>query len=162
MNPREFSRRRLLKYLLASPLVAPLAELLGAQQVLDEVISAPEQALNVFDFEAAARHKLPPAHFGYIATGVDDDVTLLANREGFTRFQIRTRRLVDVRQVDASVKLFGAAWDSPIVIAPCGSQKAFHAEGELAVARAARAGNHLQILSTVSSTAVEEVVAARP
>ena len=161
MNAHEFARRRLLKFLVASPLLAPLAELAGALELLDELISVPEQALNVFDFEAVARHKLPPAHFGYIATGVDDDSTLRANREGFKRFQIRARRLIDVSNIDTSVQLFGTTWDSPIVIAPAGSQKAFHPEGEMAVARAARTKNHLQILSTMSSTAVEEVIAAR-
>jgi isopentenyl diphosphate isomerase/L-lactate dehydrogenase-like FMN-dependent dehydrogenase len=154
------ARRRLLKFLLASPLVAPLARL-GASQQAEELIAAPEQALNVFDFEAVARRKLPPAHFGYLQTGVDDDATLRANREGFRKFSLRVRRLVDVSQVDTSVELFGAKWDTPVVIAPCGSQKAFHPQGELAVARAARAKNHLQILSTVGSTAVEEVNEAR-
>lgn len=161
MNASESARRRLLKFLVAGPLLAPLAEVAGALELLDEVISAPEQALNVFDFEAVAERKLPPAHFGYIATGVDDDSTLRANREGFRHFQIRARQLIDVSEVDMSVQLFGTGWDSPIVLAPAGSQKAFHPEGEIAVARAARTKNHLQILSTVSSTAVEEVIAAR-
>jgi isopentenyl diphosphate isomerase/L-lactate dehydrogenase-like FMN-dependent dehydrogenase len=52
-------------------------------------------------------------------------------------------------------------WPSPIVIAPAGSQRAFHSDGELATARAARARNHLQILSTVSSTPIEQVAEAR-
>lgn len=161
MNATALTRRRLLKYLVASPLLVQFAEAAGAWEMLDEVISAPEQALNVFDFEAVAGRKLPPAHFGYIATGVDDDSTLRANREGFKRLQIRARRLIDVSEVNMSVQLFGTAWDSPIVIAPAGSQKAFHPEGEIAVARAALSRNHLQVLSTVSSIAVEEVIAAR-
>ena len=60
-----------------------------------------------------------------------------------------------------SVKLFGTTWDSPIVLAPVGSQRAFHPDGELATARAAQSKKHLQILSTVSSTSVEDVTAAR-
>src|SRR5438128_8254450 len=71
------------------------------------LIAAPEQAINVMDFEAVARAKLPPAHFGYLTTGVDDDATLRANREGFARYQIRPRRLVDVQKIDMSVKLLG-------------------------------------------------------
>ena len=43
----------------------------------------PKEALDVFDFEPVARKNLPPAHFGYLATGSDDEVTLRANREGF-------------------------------------------------------------------------------
>jgi (S)-2-hydroxy-acid oxidase len=124
-------------------------------------IRSPEQALNVMEFEAAARDALPPAHFGYMASGVDDDATLRANHADFARWQIRARRLVDVRQVDMAVDLLGRRWDTPIVICPCGSQKAFHPEGELATARAARAEGHLQILSGVTTTSVEDVNTAR-
>jgi isopentenyl diphosphate isomerase/L-lactate dehydrogenase-like FMN-dependent dehydrogenase len=60
-----------------------------------------------------------------------------------------------------SVSLFGTSWDSPIVLAPAGGQRAYHPEGEIAVAKAAKAQKHLQILSTVSSTGVEDVAAAR-
>jgi hypothetical protein len=125
------------------------------------LISAPEQAVNVMDFEVVGREKLPPAHFGYLATGVDDDATLRANREGFARYQIRPRRLVDVQKIDMSVKLLGTTWDNPIVLAPAGSQRAFHPDGELATARAARSKGHLQMLSTVTTVSVEEVIAAR-
>lgn len=125
------------------------------------IITSPDQALNVFDLEAVAREKLPPAHYGYIATGVDDDLTLHENHEAYTRIKIRMRRLIDVRQVNASTELFGEKWPTPIVISPCGSQRAFHPEGEAAVARAARSKNHLQILSTVTTTSVEDVVEAR-
>ncbi len=127
----------------------------------DEVISSPDQALNVLDFEPAARKALPPAHFGYLATGVDDDATVRANREGYSRIQIRARRLIDVEKIDMSVRLLGTTWSSPIVISPIGSEKAFHPEGEVAVARAARAKDHLQILSAVTTSSVEDVTAAR-
>jgi isopentenyl diphosphate isomerase/L-lactate dehydrogenase-like FMN-dependent dehydrogenase len=125
------------------------------------LITAPEDALNVFDFQAVARATLPPAHYGYIATGVDGDATLRANRTGFAKLHVRPKRLVDVTNIDMGVELFGERWDSPIVLSPAGSQKAFHPEGEAAVARAAAVKNHLQLLSTVTTTAVEEVAAAR-
>ena len=51
--------------------------------------------------------------------------------------------------------------DTPIVLSPVGSQKAFHVEGELAAARASSARGHHQILSTVTTTSVEDVNAAR-
>jgi isopentenyl diphosphate isomerase/L-lactate dehydrogenase-like FMN-dependent dehydrogenase len=133
----------------------------SVQDAIEDAIATPEQALNVMEFEAAARKKLPPAHFGYMATGVEDDGTLRANRAGFERFQLRVRRLRDVRTIDTSVRLFGAAWETPIVLAPLGSQKAFHPAGEIAVAGAARAKRQLQILSTMSSTPVEAVNEAR-
>jgi 4-hydroxymandelate oxidase len=176
------ARRRFLRMLAASPLFAgahffgsPLTNLLALNVMpdskafavpemlpqSDEVISSPDQAFDVMDFEAAARKALPPAHFGYLATGVDDDATIRANRDGYSRLEIRARRLVDVETIDMSVRLFGVTWSSPIVISPVSAQKAFHPEGEVAVARAARNKDHLQMLSTVATSSIENVTAAR-
>src|SRR5437764_14540863 len=127
----------------------------------DELIKSPKEAINVFDFEPVCRENVPPAHFGYMASGIDDEVTLRANREGFLKFQLRPRRLVDVSKVDMSTEILGVKYDSPIIIAPIGGQQAFHAEREPATARPAQAANHLQILSTVTNTDVEDVIAAR-
>jgi len=115
----------------------------------------------VFDFEAVMHNKVPPAHFGYMASGIDDEVTLRANREGFLKFQLRPRRLVDVSTVETSTEILGVKYDTPIILAPVGGQRMYHSEGELAVAKAARPGNHLLILSTQSTTSPEDVIAAR-
>lgn len=173
------SRRRFLKFLAASPILPALhlpggwADALLSSRVdlglLQSAIAASESeptlasakdAVNVMDFEAVARAKLPTAHFGYLATGVDDDATIKANREGYTRIQLRVRRLTDIRTPDLGMSLLGHKWTSPVFCCPVGSQKAFHPEGELAVARAAR--GHLQIMSTVSTTSPEDLNAARP
>jgi isopentenyl diphosphate isomerase/L-lactate dehydrogenase-like FMN-dependent dehydrogenase len=148
------SRRRFLEFLAASPLIAAAAE--------DGVaLKSPKDALNVMDFEGAARKLLPPAHYGYLATGVDDDATLRANRDGYQRFQLRPRRITDVSgKPDVSVNLFGARFDSPIALCPVGSQNAFHPQGELAVARAAGAKKSLQILSTNTTHPIEKVAEA--
>jgi 4-hydroxymandelate oxidase len=164
------SRRHLLQFLAASPLFArnALAEGLRpsdpadwAHHDLDKLIAEPAQALDVFDFEPVMKKNVPPAHFGYMATGVDDEVTLRANREGFRKFELRPRRLVDVSKIDMSAELLGRKYDSPIVIAPAGSNRAFPPDAEIAVAKAAKAGNHLQILSTVATTSIEEAIAVR-
>ena len=65
----------------------------------------------------AARKALPPAHWGYLSTGVDDDATLKANREGFSHYQLRSPRLVDTTKIDMSADLFGTKWETPIVLA---------------------------------------------
>ena len=127
----------------------------------EALIKSPNEAINVFDFELVMRAKVPPAHFGYMASGIDDEVTLRRNREDFLKFVLRPRRLVDVSKVDMSVDILGARYDTPVVVAPVGSQKAFHADGEIASAKAAKVGNHLQILSTATTTGVEDVIAAR-
>jgi hypothetical protein len=96
------SRRRFLQFLAASPLFARgvLAEGMRpsdpaewAPRDLDKLIADPTQALDVFDFEPVMKKNVPPAHFGYMATGVDDEMTLRANREGFRKFELRPRRL---------------------------------------------------------------------
>src|SRR5947208_2665066 len=170
------SRRRFMQFLAGSPLAAaaggPLAQtLLPGTRLPDplmwapldaaKLIKDPKQAINVFDFEPVMRQNVPPAHFGYMASGIDDEVTLRANREDFLKFQLRPRRLVDVSKVDMSTEILGTRYPSPIVVAPVGGQKAFHAEGEVATAKAAKAGNHLMILSTATTSSVEEVSAAR-
>ncbi len=171
---RAASRRQFLKFL-SSPLLASVpayAEgpapgvklpdpLAWGPLTTETLIKSPKDAINVFDFEPVARANVPPAHFGYMASGIDDEVTLRANRDGFLKFQLRPRRLVDVSKVDMTTDILGVKYDTPIIIAPVGGQQSFHPEGEVAVAKAARAGNHLQILSTVTNVGVEEVTAAR-
>jgi isopentenyl diphosphate isomerase/L-lactate dehydrogenase-like FMN-dependent dehydrogenase len=88
-------------------------------------------------------------------------VTLRANRESFQRLQLRPRRLVDVSEVDMRADIFGTTYDSPIAICPTASNKAFHPEGEVAVAKAARGGNHLQMLSAVATSYIENAIEAR-
>ncbi|HUQ73084.1 MAG TPA: alpha-hydroxy acid oxidase, partial [Burkholderiales bacterium] len=60
-----------------------------------------------------------------------------------------------------SVDILGTRYPSPIIVAPVGGQRSFHAEGEIATAKAARAGNHAMILSTATTSGVEDVTAAR-
>ena len=156
------TRRRVLQSILAGPALAALGPTVRAfGQDEDPLITSADQALDVFDFERLARAKLPPAHWGYLATGVDGDETLQANRAGFANYSLRVRRMMDLSRTDMSVNLFGTTWETPIFLDPVGSQRAFHPDGELATARAARSKKHLQVLSTVASTSVEDVTAAR-
>lgn len=148
------SRRLFLQWLAASPLAAQLGPPEG------HVIGSPAEAINLMEFEAAARKALPPAHFGYMATGVDDDLTLKANRDGFAKVKLRPRRLVDVRTIETKTEVLGTELDWPVMIAPTGNQKAFHPEAEVAVARASAAKNTRMILSTVTNSSIEDVTRA--
>ncbi len=175
---RSESRRRFLQFLAGSPLLAgSLPALAGESAPLpvakgpdplawapfqpQDLIKSPKEAINVFDFEPVCRKNVPPAHFGYMAAGIDDEVTLRANREDFRKFQLRPHRLNDVANADAGIELFGASYASPIFISPTGGNRAYDSEGEIAVAKAAKAGNHLQILSTQASTSVDDATKAR-
>src|SRR5262245_48694670 len=143
------NRRKFLKFLAGSPLLAAGGALAGeglmpgsklpdplmwAPMRAEDLIKSPKEAINVFDFEPVCRQNVPPAHFGYMASGIDDEVTLRANREGFLKFQLRPRRLVDVSKVDMSTEILGVRYDTPIIVAPIGGQRAFYEEGELATA----------------------------
>src|ERR1700674_4405752 len=124
-------------------------------------ITSADQVLNVADFEALARAALPPAHFGYIATGTDDDRTVTRNHEAFAHYEIRAHRFNDLTHMDTTLRVFGASWASPIYLSAVSAMRAFHPEGELAVARAASTRAMQFMLSTGTSTAIEAVVEAR-
>src|SRR5579875_3373153 len=151
-------RRAFLRFLAGSPLLGAAAFDGFAQDPLK--LTSAKDALSLMDFEPAARRELPPAHWGYMASGVDDDATVKMNREGFRHFALRPRRLADVSKVDFKTEIFGVAWEAPIFLSPVGGQKMFHPEGEVAVARAARAKKTTQILSSATSTPVEDVAKA--
>ncbi|HUF46639.1 MAG TPA: alpha-hydroxy acid oxidase [Vicinamibacterales bacterium] len=164
----DIDRRAFLGWLAASPVLAAAASCRapdsagGAETGLAAGLAASAaDALDIFDLERVAEHHIPVAHWAYLQTGVDHDDTLRRNRDGFDRLHVRPRRLVNIEDRDMRVTLFSREWPTPIVLAPAGSQRAFHTDGELATARAAAARHHLQVLSSVSSTAVEEVNAAR-
>src|SRR4051794_11878071 len=143
------SRRHFLKYLSASPLFAATAALASegpaagvklpdpiqwAPLRTEDLIKSPRDAINVLDFEPVCRVNVPPAHFGYMASGIDDEVTLRANRDGFLKFQLRPRRLVDVSKIDMSIELLGVRYPAPIIIAPIGGQTTVHLVGGSSVA----------------------------
>ena len=162
------ARRQFLTFLAASPLLGYTAagrlfaeETLDAMQLPEHLIKSPADALDVFDFHNVAKHVLPTSHYGYLATGTDGNETLIANRKAFERLYLRPMRMVDTSSVSLDTVVLDKPSNSPIVLAPVGSQKAFHAEGELASARAAKARGHLQILSNVSSNSIEDVIDAR-
>jgi len=120
-----------------------------------------DQVLNVMEFEALARDALPPAHFGYIATGADDDRTVVRNHEAFSGYEIRARRFSDLRQLTTATSVFGTDWRSPLYTSAVSSMRAFHPEAEIAVARAAKSRSAQFMLSTGASSATEDAIAAR-
>jgi 4-hydroxymandelate oxidase len=162
-NPATHHRRAFLRFLAGSPYVAALGGIHAFSQrapEIAEVISDPKEAFNVMDFEEAARRKVLPGHWAYMVSGVDDDATVRANRDGYKHVQLRPRRLRDATKVDMRTDLFGTVYNSPIFTCPTGGEKFFNPDGELAVARATKARGAMQMLSTSTSTGVEDVNAA--
>ncbi|MBV9343394.1 MAG: alpha-hydroxy-acid oxidizing protein [Gammaproteobacteria bacterium] len=123
-------------------------------------LTAAGQVPNVMGFEPLARRALPPAHYAYLATGVDDDHTVVRNQEAFGHYQIRARRFADRRHLDLTREVFGARWPMPLYLSCVSSMGAFHPEGELAVARAAHSRGVQMMLASGSSVAVRPVLDA--
>src|SRR5262245_785712 len=101
------ARRALLRFLAASPVFAGLGPITKALATEEHVPASARDALDIFEIEEAARKIVPPAHWGYLMSGVDGDVTLRANEAAYTRYQLRARRMVDVSKVDLGTELFG-------------------------------------------------------
>lgn len=154
------ARRALLKFIAASPVFAGLAPITKALAE-EHTLASARDALDIFELEEAARKVLPPAHWGYLMSGVDGDVTLRANEAAYSRYQLRARRMVDVSKVDLGTRLFDLKVASPILFSPIGSMRSMNPEGEVAVARAAKTKNALQIVSTQASFSVEQITEAR-
>jgi 4-hydroxymandelate oxidase len=174
MNEPIMHRRNLLRFITASSLVYTVPQLniinqffrneASANEILDNIdslIESAADAVNVFEFAAAAKEKLRPAHWTYMDMGVDGGETILANREGFKKYQLRARRMVDVSKIDMSVEILGQKLSSPIIVAPTGGQGAYHTHGDIETAKGARAANHLMMYSTAASFSIEDVIEAR-
>lgn len=160
------NRRLFLQYLSASPLFIGLASPAGAGQsspadapfsleegdlriwdmdLRAEPIRTPDEALDLFDLELAAQRAQPPAHFGFVATGVDGNATLKANNADFQKFGLIPRRMAGPFPGDMTTTIFGESFASPIFTCPAGAAW-FDATNEAALAKVTAANNHLQVI----------------
>lgn len=116
--------------------------------------------INLYDYEAAARQRLPAMAYDYYASGALDEITLRENHAAYDRIALRYRVLRDVSQRDLSTTVLGQRVSMPILIAPTAFHGMANPEGELATARAAGAARTIMVLSTLSNSSVEEVAHA--
>ncbi len=133
------------------------------EQLTGSLISRPEDAVNVWDFERVAHENNLAQHWDYLHMGVDDYETRVANREGFQRLAVRSRRLSaePVTSLDMSIEILGQRFNAPLFLCPVAALMAYHTEGESGAARAARRRGVLQVQSNVSSQSYEEIAEAR-
>ena len=158
------ARRAFLKFLAASPVLAgfePFTRACAQSSTDARALASAAEALDVFDLRAAAQRLVPPAHWGYLQSGVDGEATLRANETGYSRYQLKARRFVDVSRMDLATEVLGTRMSSPLVLSPIGSLRAINPAGEVGAARAAKAKGALQMLSTQASFSVEDVTEAR-
>jgi 4-hydroxymandelate oxidase len=112
------------------------------------------------DFEHHARQLMPHMAYEYAASGAADEHSVRWNRERFDSIRLRPRVLVDVTSVDTRVTLLGTEHAYPILLAPVGYQGTMHAEGETGSVRGAGATGTTMIVSTATTTSVEDLAKA--
>jgi lactate 2-monooxygenase len=122
----------------------------------------PELPMTADGLEAAARQALPAEAYSYVAGGASTERTMAANREAFARWRIVPRMLRGVTDRDLSTTVLGTPMTAPVLTAPVGALGIVHPEADLAVTRAAAALGLTSVLSTLSSTTLENVAAAAP
>jgi isopentenyl diphosphate isomerase/L-lactate dehydrogenase-like FMN-dependent dehydrogenase len=115
------------------------------------------EPLNVTEILAAAAAKVDPKVWCYFEGGAGDEVTLRANVAAFGRWRLRPRVLVDVAEVSIATTVLGTPVSMPLLIAPFAMQRLLDPEGEVATARAAQAAGTLLCVSTVTTSAHDEV-----
>jgi isopentenyl diphosphate isomerase/L-lactate dehydrogenase-like FMN-dependent dehydrogenase len=123
-------------------------------------MTANPQPINLFDFEAIAKERLPKEEYDYIAGGATDEISVDRNRRAYASWAFRPRVLRDVSALDLSTTVLGTKVSLPVLIAPCGGHKRAHPEGELATYRAAASCGSIMAVSANSNTSFEELAQA--
>ena len=115
------------------------------------------EIVNLFDFEKIAERKMSKMAYEYVASGAADEVTLRWNRQSLDGIKLNPRVLNDVSKIDTTTTLFGQELAYPILIAPTAYHKIMHPEGELATARGAGMANTTYVVSSFTTTPMEEI-----
>jgi 4-hydroxymandelate oxidase len=122
--------------------------------------AVPRWPVNLEDFEAAARPRLTPSAYAYIAGAAGDELTAARNRAAFASIRLKPRVLVGAGQLDTRVELFGRTLGFPILLAPVAYHKLAHPDGELATVRGAGMAGAAMVVSTYATVSLENVAKA--
>jgi 4-hydroxymandelate oxidase len=112
---------------------------------------------DVMQFEPMARRRLSRMAYDYVRSGGGDEISMRENRVGFERLQLAPNILTDVSQLDTRVNLFGSEMESPILLAPVAYHRLYHQDGEVATARGASAAGAGFVISTFTTTSIDEI-----
>ena len=112
---------------------------------------------DVMQFVPLARRRLSQMAYDYVRSGGGDEISMRENRVGFERLQLAPNVLVDVSRIDTRVNLFGGEFESPILLAPVAYHRLYHREGEVATARGASAAGAGFVISTFTTTSIDEI-----
>ncbi|MFF5885088.1 alpha-hydroxy-acid oxidizing protein [Streptomyces sp. SID9913] len=122
--------------------------------------AVPRLPTDLTRLEQLTEQRLGPGPVGYVAGSAGDGSTARANRAALDRHRIVPRMLRDVHERDLSVRVLGRELPAPLALAPVGVLSIMHPGAEPAAARAAAARGVPFVLSSASSTPMEEVAEA--
>ncbi|KAI7211734.1 FMN-dependent alpha-hydroxy acid dehydrogenase [Hortaea werneckii] len=113
------------------------------------------------DWESQAEERMSAESRGYVVGNAGTGETARKNREAFSKWSIVPRRLIKTEGLpDMTANVLNHCLQFPIALAPVGVQRIFNPDGEEATARAAAKQNVPYIMSTASSTSIEDVAKA--
>jgi L-lactate dehydrogenase (cytochrome) len=120
----------------------------------------PPWPVDAASLESLAYEGMAPEAVGYVAGGAGSESTVRANRDGFEAWRIVPGMLRGVEARDLSTTVLGARMPAPVLLGPIGVQSIIHPDAERATARAAASLGVPWVLSTASSTPMEDVARA--
>ncbi|MDY7529516.1 MULTISPECIES: alpha-hydroxy acid oxidase [Cryobacterium] len=121
-----------------------------------------ESALTIYDLRAIAKRRTPKAAFDYTEGAAEAEISLARARQAFEDIEFHPAILRDVSTVSTGWDVLGAPVAFPFGIAPTGFTRMMQTEGEIAGAHAAAKAGIPFSLSTMGTTAIEDVKAANP
>ncbi|MGZ4436756.1 MAG: alpha-hydroxy acid oxidase [Nocardioides sp.] len=107
--------------------------------------------------EQRAREVLPEPVHRYVRQGARDGVTAGEATAAWDRFRFLPQVLRDVTDVDTATTLLGTHVRTPVAVGPTTMQRAVHAEGEVAMARAVAAAGALMVVSSNAGSTFEDI-----
>ncbi|AYE96067.1 alpha-hydroxy-acid oxidizing enzyme [Mycobacterium paragordonae] len=145
------------------PKVRDLAPLLQFKKPqLDRTKRRLDAALTIEDLRRIAKRRTPKAAFDYTDGAAEDELSIARARQAFRDIEFHPTILRDVTTVTPGWDVLGRPVALPFAIAPTGFTRLMHTEGEIAGARAAASVGIPFSLSTLGTTAIEDLVAAAP
>ncbi|BBI20762.1 alpha-hydroxy-acid oxidizing enzyme [Qipengyuania flava] len=114
---------------------------------------------NIDDFRRLAKQRLPWPVFDYIDGAADDEITKVRNTSAFDEVDLVPDVLAGVSDIDTFRQIMGRDSALPLVLSPTALQRAFHRDGERAVARAADKFGIWFGISSLATHSIEEIAA---
>ncbi|KAI7859964.1 hypothetical protein BDC45DRAFT_431621 [Circinella umbellata] len=120
-----------------------------------------EEMYNTFDFESVAKNILKADAWGYFNSGANDEISMRENHNAFHRIWLRPRVMVDVANIDMTTKMLGDKTSFPLYISATALNKMAHPDGEKTLAVAAGNQGVVQMIPTLASYSIDDIIGAR-